>query len=110
MQLFAIQMFEWRAMLYLIKTQKDKSLGQILYDHNSENVRAPLEKHEIRSKQRISRRREIRLKKQFRFESVLMTAALLFLVIFGFFDLGLCVLLIIGYTLLLYLAILSSFL
>ena len=34
-----LQIFEWYAMLNLIKIQKGKHYGQILFDHNAESVR-----------------------------------------------------------------------
>ena len=109
MQLFTLQMFEWRAMLYLIKTQKDKSIGQIFYDHNSENIFVPLDRSALKSKQLISRRREIRLKKQFRLENVLMIIAFVFLMVYGLFDLHLACFIILSYTSLIYIAILCTF-
>ena len=35
---FLLQIFEWCAVLYIIETQKDRDLGQILYDYNTENM------------------------------------------------------------------------
>ena len=35
---FLFQIFEWQAMLYLINTQKDRDINEILYDHNAEEI------------------------------------------------------------------------
>lgn len=33
-----LQIFEWAAMLYIIRTQRKRSVNQILYEHGAENV------------------------------------------------------------------------
>ena len=33
-----LQIFEWKAILYLIETQKNRTCAEILYDHNNENL------------------------------------------------------------------------
>jgi len=35
--LFVMQTFEWAIMLYMIRTQANRRLEEILYDHNHEN-------------------------------------------------------------------------
>lgn len=73
-----LQIFEWLAMIVLIQTQKDKSLGEILYDHNCENINEPLSFEELRSAQRVSRRREIILKRVFQVLTVVLSIVLVF--------------------------------
>ena len=36
--IFLFQIFEWIAMNYVIKTQKDRKIEEILYDYNTENL------------------------------------------------------------------------
>ena len=36
--IFILQLFEWYAMLYIIKTQKDRNIGEIYFDHNNEDI------------------------------------------------------------------------
>ena len=35
---YLIQIFEWVAMNYVIKSQKGRKVGEILYDYNTENL------------------------------------------------------------------------
>jgi hypothetical protein len=37
-----VQIFEWTAMLYIIVTQENRSVGEILYDHQHENIDKPM--------------------------------------------------------------------
>jgi hypothetical protein len=32
------QIFEWRAMFYLVKSQSKRKIEEIMYDHNHENM------------------------------------------------------------------------
>ena len=38
LQIYLLQIFEWESMLYVINSQKDRKVEQILYDHNHENM------------------------------------------------------------------------
>lgn len=40
--IFLLQIYEWKSMLYIIKTQKYRSLGEIMFDHNHEIMSEPL--------------------------------------------------------------------
>ena len=40
--LIAIQAFEWLVMYYLIYTQENRKIEEILFDHNDENMNQPL--------------------------------------------------------------------
>ena len=57
--MFILQLFEWTAMLYIIRSQADRSVGEIYYDHNAENI----DDKSVHSNQVQYRRREIRLEK-----------------------------------------------
>ena len=35
---FLFQIYEWKAMLYIIEAQKDRDVNEILYDLNNENL------------------------------------------------------------------------
>ena len=37
-----VQIFEWMAMCYLIETQKDRSVNEIIADYQKEDINAPL--------------------------------------------------------------------
>lgn len=65
-----LQIFEWNSILFIITTQKHRSVEQIMYDHNNENVSDPINwkktvkltvgigKGKISFSQNIYRRRE----------------------------------------------------
>ena len=59
------QVFEYTSMIMLILAQKNKSISEILFDHNNENMSEPLSLESLRSAQRVSRRRELVIKKLF---------------------------------------------
>lgn len=65
-------------MIMLILTQKDKSLGEILYDHNYENMSEKLTLQQLKTSQRISRRRELFLKQVFQVVAAICSVVLLF--------------------------------
>ena len=102
------QIFEWVAMIMLILTQKDKSLGEILYDHNYEDMSERLTLQQLKTSQRVSRRRELFLKSVFQIVAIVCTAILFFfqfcIDFFGRFYLGYLV-----YILILYLGLCLSF-
>lgn len=72
------QVFEYTSMIMLILAQRNKTIGEILYDHNSENMSEPLTLQQLKSAQRISRRRELFLKKVFQVLTVIFILSLLF--------------------------------
>lgn len=37
-----VQIFEWIAMCYMIETQKDRSVNEIIMDYQSEDINAPM--------------------------------------------------------------------
>ena len=56
-----LQIFEWYAMLYIIKIQENKHVGEIYYEHNAENV----DKLSISSNEISNRRQEIKIRRWF---------------------------------------------
>ena len=36
--IFILQLYEWYAILYIIRTQKNRGIGEIYFDHNNENI------------------------------------------------------------------------
>ena len=60
---FLFQTFEWQAMLYLIETQKNRDIGQILFDYNNENITDKKQKDDPRT----YRRDELNLKRVMKF-------------------------------------------
>ena len=59
------QIYEWWAMKYLIESQKDRNVNEILFDHNSEPLNAPIDDFVSQSSKQIAFRRiEINLKKR----------------------------------------------
>lgn len=67
-----VQIFEWSAMLYIIITQENRSPGEILYDHQHENVEKPIITGETEEQQlQVKYRRiEIKLEKRFRYSLI----------------------------------------
>ena len=63
-----LQIFEWKAMLYLIVTQKNRTCGEILYDHNNENLFSRGSTNE----QKNYRKNEMRLKTIFKVIAVII--------------------------------------
>ena len=66
-----VQIFEWTAMLYIIVTQENRSVGEILYDHQHENIDKPMVDTSVYSdvsqvQQIAYRRLEIKLAKNFK--------------------------------------------
>lgn len=36
--IYLLQMYEWGTMIYIILTQKDRTVEEILFDYNNENM------------------------------------------------------------------------
>ena len=59
--IFILQLYEWYAMLYIIKTQKDRNIGEIYFDHNNEDIHRTTED----AYQVNYRRKEMRIQRGF---------------------------------------------
>jgi hypothetical protein len=78
--LFMLQIHEWQSMVYIITTQKRRSLEQILYDHETEIVRDSLigNMSKIFNKEQISyRNKEIVLRRIQRLSAVVVSILVL---------------------------------
>jgi hypothetical protein len=51
-----MQLFEWIFAYYILKTQKNRRIEEIVFDHNVENVDTPIQKGQV-----AFRRNEIRI-------------------------------------------------
>ena len=78
MMIYLAQTFEWMAILYLIRTQKDRRVEEILHDHETENILLPSKLFrlsrpvtnalgKITTEQKTYRRNEIKLQTSFRY-------------------------------------------
>ena len=63
---FLAQILEWKAMLYLIETQKDRTLAEITYDFEHENIHDHIQPDQI-----SYRRKEIRLYKCYKWFAII---------------------------------------
>ena len=55
-------MFEWFAICHVLQVQKDRSIGEILYQHNAENINASMHSDQQFTYKREEKRLHIKMK------------------------------------------------
>ena len=72
-----LQILEWYSMIYLIKTQKDRLVEEILWDHNAEHLESSSREGTITHQQLRYRKDEVLLKRKFIISGIFCTCIVL---------------------------------